>query len=134
MLSLEATLQQMSGQVVLQVADAGISPSAQQQLHNLLLLRVTMETSCHVQSCVTMSLISKKEKKIQHVLDVYLNTEKVSCLHWTHFHVDKVFHSGQRKHQQITDQIRVPLLHSQVQHRLVTFYFLEFEKWKWRIK
>lgn len=56
----------------------------------------------------------------------------VSCYHETHFHVDKVFLQGIP--EQITDQINVPLLHSQVQQCLVTFDFLEFENWKWEKK
>lgn len=43
-----AALQQVSWLVVLQVADAGIGSSGQQQLQDLPLVGVTMETSCHV--------------------------------------------------------------------------------------
>lgn len=52
------------------------------------------------------------------------------CQCGTHFHVDKVFHVCQGNPQQITHQINIPLLYSQVQHSLVTFDFLELEHWK----
>lgn len=55
----------------------------------------------------------------------------VSCQCGTHFQVDKVFDVGQGNPQQIAHQINVPLLHSQVQHSLVTFDFLELKNWKW---
>ena len=48
LVSLGATLQEVCWLVILQVADAGISSSAQQQPQDLLLVGVTMETSCHV--------------------------------------------------------------------------------------
>lgn len=56
MLPLVVALQQVSRLVVLQVTDAGVSSSAQQQSQDLLLVGVTMETGCHVQSCVAVSL------------------------------------------------------------------------------
>lgn len=56
LLPLVAALQQVGCLVVLQVADAGVRSSAQQQSQDLLLVGVTMETGCHVQSCVTVSL------------------------------------------------------------------------------
>lgn len=56
LLSLVAALQQVSRLVVLQVADAGIGSSAQEQLQDLLLMGIAMETSRHVQRRVTMSL------------------------------------------------------------------------------
>lgn len=43
----------------------------------------------------------------------------------THFQVDKVFHVLQGNPEQISHQINIPLLDSQVQHGLVTFDFLE---------
>lgn len=46
--SLRATLQQVSWLVVLQVADAGIGSSVQQQLQDLLLVLVAMKTRRHV--------------------------------------------------------------------------------------
>lgn len=49
----------------------------------------------------------------------------------THFQVDKVFHVLQGNPEQISHQINIPLLDSQVQHGLVTFDFLELEDWKW---
>lgn len=48
LLSLLAALQQVNRLVVLQVADTGISPFSQQQPQDLLLVGVTMETSCHM--------------------------------------------------------------------------------------
>lgn len=48
MLSMQTTLQQVSWLVVLQVADTGITSSAQQQLQDVFLVWVSMETSCHV--------------------------------------------------------------------------------------
>lgn len=46
--SQQAALQQVSWLVILQIADAGISSFAQQQLQDHLLVEVTMETGCHV--------------------------------------------------------------------------------------
>lgn len=46
--SLVAALQQVSRLVVLQVADARISPSSQQQLQDLLLVGVAVKTGSHV--------------------------------------------------------------------------------------
>lgn len=56
LLPLVAALQQVRRLVVLQVADAGVCSSAQQQSQDFLLMGVTMETGCHVQSCVAVSL------------------------------------------------------------------------------
>lgn len=56
LLPLVAALQQVRRLVVLQVADAGICSFAQQQPQDLLLVGVTMETGCHVQSRVAVSL------------------------------------------------------------------------------
>lgn len=46
--SLWVALQQVSWLVILQVADAGIGSSVQQELKDLLLIRVTMKTRRHV--------------------------------------------------------------------------------------
>lgn len=56
MLPLLVALQQVSRLVVLQVTDAGVSSFAQQQSQDLLLVGATMETGCHVQSRVAVSL------------------------------------------------------------------------------
>lgn len=48
LLSLQAALQQVSWLVILQIADAGIGSSAEQQLQDLLLVEVSMETGCHM--------------------------------------------------------------------------------------
>lgn len=48
LLPLVAVLQQVRRLVVLQVADAGVRSSAQQQSQDLLLVGVTMEPGCHV--------------------------------------------------------------------------------------
>lgn len=51
-----STLQQVCRLVVLQVADAGVGPSAQQQPQHLLLVWAAMETSSHMQRSMTMGL------------------------------------------------------------------------------
>lgn len=62
LLSLGAALQQVGRLVVLQVADAGIGPSAQQQPEDLLLVGVGVEAGRHVQSRVAVSLQERGEK------------------------------------------------------------------------
>lgn len=56
LLSLGAALQQVGRLVVLQVADAGIGPSVQQQPQDLLLVGAGVEAGRHVQSRVAVSL------------------------------------------------------------------------------
>lgn len=46
----------------------------------------------------------------------------------SHLQVNKILHVGQRGPQQKMDQLHVPLLHSQMEHSLVTFDFLELKK------
>lgn len=48
LVSTETALQQVGRLVILQVADTGVSFSAQQQAQDFLLVGVTVKTRCHV--------------------------------------------------------------------------------------
>lgn len=50
--------------IVVQVSDARVRPVVKEQLDDLLLVPVAVQGSCHVQSCVAMSL-TQGEKKTQ---------------------------------------------------------------------
>lgn len=50
--------------IVVQVSDARVRPVVEEQLDDLLLVPVAVQGSCHVQSCVAMSL-TQGEKKTQ---------------------------------------------------------------------
>lgn len=132
LLPVVAALQQVGRLVVLQVADAGVRSSAQQQSQDLLLVGVTMETGCHVQSCVAVSLEHngrrehESESALQRIPGILENRFKSQggvCA--THLQVDKVLHVGQSGPQQETHELHVPLLYSQMQNSLVAFDFLE---------